>query len=146
MSTRCCVVVKDNGKGSTAGEWHAYLHSDGYPDGVGALCKQFINWAKGPRDHECIGTATVGVPPNVLTEAGKMMACFLGWIWAHGYHSAYMTKDASFHGDLEYIWTIELKEGEAKLTGVELCDNEGFDWDDIPLKSVYDPPEVINPN
>lgn len=127
MSTRCCVIVEDH-RNDPKTELHAYLHHDGYPEGVGALCKQFVEWANVDK----------GVPPNVLSEVGKTMACFLGVIWSKGYTSAYLTDNAGNHGDLEYIWTISLLSQGLIVTGYEVNTKTDIPADKIPNESAYD--------
>jgi len=131
MSTRCVVTIVDR----CGDKYHAYLHHDGYPEGVGTLCSAFIEWFK--REHK--NPYPNDIPPNTLGEAGKTMAVFLGKIWEWGYHSAYMTKGKrEYHGDLEYEWEIYCDGEDSKVRGTTV--GYKLEGKTVPDKSVIPAP------
>jgi len=92
MSTRCQVFVKDNNKNPTALLYH---HWDGYPEGVGKeLVKIFKQYKKISTPH---GDARWFL--DMLPRAYEDADCI--------------------HGDLEYLYVVDLCSGEISYREVK---------------------------
>ena len=108
MSTRAQVIVKDK-----YGEIWFYRHSDGYPDGVKPTIKQFVDYVKAGHIRNNVEQASgwlivlghneyIEQSPDYqkpLPEAGA-------FAWKVG---AYEPSVPRKHGDVEYLYTIDLE-------------------------------------
>lgn len=107
MSTRCQVIVKDR-----RSEVWFYRHSDGYPEGVEKSLKTFLDYVKSEKIRDNAEQAS-------------------GWLVIIG-HNEYNTKDVpdddwkvgayepcppEEHGDIEYLYTVDLDAKEVYYTG-----------------------------
>ena len=133
MSTRCQVVVKD----SYGNELWFYRHSDGYPDGVKKSLSIFLNWLKTDKIRNNVGQAAgwliiLGaieyqtLPTNCFPEAGKELwemdntnifnaMNFSPVDWQIG---AYEPSVSRQHGDIKYLYTIDLAKKEIKVKDI----------------------------
>lgn len=123
MSTRANVIIKDS---STT--LYFYRHSDGYPECTGESLKKF-----------CEGYAS-------KLRADAMQSA--GWLVLHGhseYHPKGVQKDdfmgwkvgayepcEKLHGDVEYIWVVDLERGELQC---HVPHGSAF-WDEPDFKNT----------
>ena len=84
MSTRCNIIVQDSNNSC-----QLYHHCDGYPSGVGAELKEFLNTVDFSRSAE-----------EFAEELEK---------WDHSYENEGIF--ATPHGDIEYLYKIDLTQG-----------------------------------
>lgn len=122
MSTRCNVRIED---GHDDVLWF-YRHSDGYPEGALPTLKRFMSWRKAGLIRENVSQAA-------------------GWLIVLGHHE-YLGDGVSYppssqgilgwkvgayepttgvHGDIEYLYVLDLKECSIKVFKVIWVD-EGF--------------------
>jgi hypothetical protein len=106
MSTRCQVIVKD----SFNDEIWFYRHSDGYPDGVKETLSTFLEWVKDGtiRDNaeQSSGWLIIlGHQEYDGIEMPNIKDNFSSWKVG-----AYEPSIPEEHGDIEYLYTIDLKE------------------------------------
>ena len=107
MSTRCQVIVKDS-----YDEVWFYRHSDGYPEGVKETLSTFISWVKEGKIRDnaeqaagwivILGHVEYNVP-NVPDTNDR----FSGWKCG-----AYEPCSPEKHGDIEYLYTVDLDKKE----------------------------------
>jgi hypothetical protein len=110
MSTRCQVVVKD----SFNDEIWFYRHSDGYPEGVKESLETFLSWVKEKRIRDnaeqsagwliIIGHQDYNVPDIPKKNFGGNINDGMH-DWKVG---AYEPCSPEEHGDIEYLYTIDL--------------------------------------
>jgi hypothetical protein len=122
MSTRAGIIIKDS-----YNEVHFYRHSDGYPDGTMPTLNIFLRWLKdGVIRNDAmqsagwlviIGAMEYNTIPEVAktlepSYGGRMVEkCNLDTLdaptgWKVGSYEP--TTNVGNHGDLEYIYTIDL--------------------------------------
>jgi hypothetical protein len=134
MSTRAGIIIKDEG----GTEIHFYRHSDGYPRGTMPTLRKFLNLVKKGKIRDnasqaagwliLIGAKEYNYSYNVKTgkqinrPAETMFSPSLkekkrtGMGWKVGAYEP--TTNVENHGDLEYIYTIDLKEKEITVRKV----------------------------
>ena len=120
MSTRCQVILKDE-----YGELWFYRHSDGYPDGTMPALEQFMSWVKEGRIRDNVEQAggwliLIGAKEYVDEVGDEPIPWF-----EPGKDSRYGWKCGAFepctpirHGDIEYLYTINLTTKEIKCEEV----------------------------
>lgn len=114
MSTRCNVVIKDNDATK-----YVYHHCDGYLSGVGSELKEFL------RDQY--------KPFNFTAEELRVQL--------NKWDQSYEIDDSGIHGDIEYLYTIEIcKDHSILITAEEL------DWKTDSWKKIIDYTEAILPS
>ena len=90
MSTRANIIIKEN---TTGTEVVLYSHYDGYPNGVGLYLKNTISkFCDFEKDH---------INPTNLTAAIMSSNTF-------NYECEYDTYNTPIHGDIEYLYIIEI--------------------------------------
>ena len=122
MSTRAGIIIKDS-----YSEVHFYRHSDGYPKGTMPTLNIFLKWLKdgvirndamqsagwlviiGAMEYNTIPSVAKSLEPSF---GGRMVEeCDLDTLdeptdWKVGSYEP--TNNVKNHGDLEYIYTIDL--------------------------------------
>lgn len=104
MSTRCNIVIKE-----TEGKFfQLYHHCDGYPDGVGLELEDYIKQ----------------MSPTCLTHGEE----FVEFLCNEDDEYEYEGPGVFLHGDIEYLYIIDLSEGtlicySTWLTGTEDIDD-----------------------
>jgi len=119
MSTRCQVIVKDGWE-----EVWFYRHSDGYPDGTLPTLEKFLQWVKDGKIRDnaeqasgwlvMIGAEEYAYKLNIKTmkyDKRPLETLFepsddTGRDWKVG---AYEPCAPVKHGDIEYLYTVDLK-------------------------------------
>lgn len=101
MSTRCNVVITKKGKKDVI----LYHHHDGYPDGVGADLEKYLANKSFKTPSSC-GNFLVGIEDDEYE------------------------KTVCLHGDIEYLYTIDLDANTIKC-------QEADNWDELKTKDVY---------
>ena len=143
MSTRCNVVLIDEyTKPDIKHPVILYRHSDGYEDGVQETLDKFCGWVREGRIRDNVGQAggwlillgcqeyatgkhghPSGDSPLEDTQPGS-----LGGIsgWEIG---AYELTDWGLHGDIEYLWVVDLATAtwHGKAVPVSATDNDKGD-------------------
>ena len=146
MSTRCNVIIKDSGQ-----TLFLYRHSDGYPDGAGADLIEFVQdyksgamrtnpcqsagWlvvrghfeykAAAPAHANDKGVEIWAASPDRTGPRPNTKDSYDGWECG-----AYEITD-SLHGDVEYIYIIDLEKLELSCR----VPKNGF-WDNANLKNT----------
>jgi hypothetical protein len=148
MSTRCNIIIKD-GSGR---ELIFYRHSDGYPEGALPTLKRFMSWVKDGRIRDNVqqaagwlilvgaeeyGSVYVGggkeVPKKSLTIPDPNNE-FSGWNCG-SYEPSF-----GIHGDIEYLYTLDLDEKTILVQSV--LDDDKYET----IKTITDfseTPEII---
>ena len=111
MSTRANIVVK-----SDRDKLIFYRHSDGYPEGTMPLLVEFMEKVKSGEIRDNVSQSA-----GWLIELGRreMMECFSDKIpqyykWKVGF----IEPTTCIHGDIEYLYTIDLDKKTIKLKQV----------------------------
>lgn len=108
MSTRANIVLKDE-----SGKLIFYRHSDGYPEGTMPILEKFLNRVKSGELRN-----------NIMQSAGhliqmgrdEMLECFKNEIPAYySWKVGFIEPTTSIHGDVEYIYTIDLDKNTIKV-------------------------------
>ena len=146
MSTRCNILVKDE----HSQQWF-YRHSDGYPSETAESLKRFVRWmVEGKARRNVVqGSPWLIVLGN--TETNEMLAKIRednkkrkGTMKFSDTHEAYGGgtepcggsggwKVGSYeitdgeHGDIEYLYTIDLHKGTVKIDGRGKSKTYGFE-------------------
>lgn len=122
MSTRCQVIVKDK-----YSEVWFYRHSDGYPDGTMPSLNKFLGWVKEGRirdnaeqasgwlvliGHEEYLEFNASYEPNLYEPTIK--GSFYGWKVG-----AYEPCSPVRHGDIKYLYTVDLDKKEISVQEVD---------------------------
>lgn len=111
MSTRCNILVQDN-----TGSYQLYHHCDGYPEGVGEELKDYLN------------------TEEFSLEAHEFALELESWDSSYEYEG----KDATLHGDIDYLYKINLEDGT--LTCLDMNGNVIFEYcyyDFFPFERGY---------
>ena len=96
MSTRAVVMFKDD-----SGTYSVYKHCDGYPDGEYGMIRSIQN-------------AKELAWPLPRFEADEFGAAFIA-VNKHQPGDIRLTTGPEAHGDLEYIYTVTLKDGKLHI-------------------------------
>lgn len=125
MSTRCQVIIKDK-----YGEIWFYRHSDGYPKGALPSLKQFLGWVKeGKIRDNCeqaagwlilIGAKEYGTAYSYMSKDDKERPKTMDELFTSGFGNgisdwkvgAYEPSVPKEHGDIEYLYTVDLDKKE----------------------------------
>ncbi len=101
MSTRANIVIK-----SGDDELWFYRHSDGYPEGALPPLEKFLSWVRERKIRDNVGQAAgwLIMIGNAEYEQGKEPGNdgFSGW------KVGSMEPTTGQHGDIEYLYTIDL--------------------------------------
>jgi len=114
MSTRANIIVKAGRE-----KLIFYRHSDGYPEGTMPLLNQFIEKVKSGEIRDNI-TQSAGW----LIELGRreMFQCFSdfsdGFPENYRWKVGFIEPTTSIHGDIEYLYTIDLDKKTIKTKKV----------------------------
>lgn len=103
MSTRCQVIVKDE-----YSEVWLYRHSDGYPEVTKPSLEKFLSWVKdGKIRADAMQSAgwLVILGHQEYAEYRKATADGSPGDWKVG---AYEPCEPKEHGDIEYLYTVDL--------------------------------------
>ncbi len=118
MSTRAIIEITDS-----ECTHRIYCHSDGYPERLGAMIKEFVELAPSI-DPNFPGNKAYWwdesydpykFVPNVAIQADKFAAALLGHLWKNQYTSAYLTdrdpekEVAEGWTDIEYLYKVVLQ-------------------------------------
>jgi hypothetical protein len=125
MSTRANIIIKDK-----YGQLIFYRHSDGYPEGALPTLKKFMSWVKDGKIRDnvdqaagwliLIGAEEYGeiyegcgkyTPKKTLTSPDPNNE-FSGW------NCGSYEPTTSIHGDIEYLYTLDLDEKTILVQGV----------------------------
>ena len=130
MSTRAQVKITDE----FGGELWFYRHSDGYPDGAMPGLEKFLSWVKegkirdnveqaggwlvliGAKEYEYSRVYKDGKAEKVKKESltEPSLDAFSGW--KCGAYEPCSCRD--LHGDVQYLYTISLKDKTIKVESV----------------------------
>lgn len=141
MSTRAQIKITDGQQ-----ELWFYRHSDGYPQGTMPTLQKFLDWVKAGKIRSnveqaagwliLIGAAEYGYTYDYKTRTSSPKATLTEPLddslsgWKCGSYEPCACRD--FHGDIEYFYTISLKEKTIKAKAVRYSKDERFDdWGDI---------------
>lgn len=116
MSTRAGIIITDGNS-----EAHFYKHSDGYPDGTMPMLERFINLVKTKKIRDNTGQAAgwltiIGHEEYLSDNIGTTTLLSLEHndvpknsynLWKVGAFE--FTSDVKNHGDLEYIYIVNLE-------------------------------------
>lgn len=119
MSTRSNIVfVKKDYQNA-----QLYHHSDGYPDGVGAwLTEHYFSLSEKEQDE--------------LTTPEKCAKELNAW------DDSFEIEDCALHGDIEYLYVINLDEESITCYSVDIWDDTTSDEEIISGKSNVSPENV----
>jgi hypothetical protein len=98
MSTRCQVIIKD----AYDSEIWFYRHSDGYPEGVESSLQKFLDLVKSNKIRDNAEQAS-----GWLIIIGREEYACYPQDWKVG---AYEPSISECHGDIEYLYIVDLKE------------------------------------
>ena len=113
MSTRAGIIIKNEYE-----EIHFYRHCDGYPKGIMPSLNKFLSWVKSGairnNPGQCagwlvlIGAAEYGMKLQykMVNDFGQIESIEQPTDWQVG--SFWPTSNVHKHGDLRYIYTIDL--------------------------------------
>lgn len=107
MSTRAQIAVRDGSSTQLL-----YQHSDGYPDGVLPILKQYIQGVRdgGIRDNvsQSVGWLIVWSHKEMM-EANKSLEERFGPSVLNDWKAAYIEPSPEgLHGDIEYLYVVDL--------------------------------------
>lgn len=106
MSTRCNVIIKDENT-----KVQLYHHHDGYPEGVGQNLTEYMEEIK-------------KLPQN---ESSKILSTPLSlakWLCDEDREDEYeLEREVYLHGDIEYLYVIDLGEGTIVCYEVRIHEN-----------------------
>lgn len=123
MSTRCQVIVKDR-----YSEIWFYRHSDGYPEGVAETLNQFLQYVKDGKIRDNAEQAAgwliiighkeyMEQMPDYYKDEPTGTESFAGWKVG-----AYEPSVSKEHGDIEYLYTVDLERKE--ITYIKIGDRK----------------------
>lgn len=113
MSTRANIVLKDGKEKLTF-----YKHSDGYPEGTMPILTEFVESIKSGKFRDNIGQCSGQL---ILLGRKDWENTFndLGGIPAHyAWKVGSIEPTTSIHGDIEYLYTIDLVKKTIKMKKV----------------------------
>jgi len=111
MSTRADIIVKSGRE-----KLIFYRHSDGYPEGTMPLLNQFIEKVKSGEIRDNVSQSA-----GWLIELGRreMNECFSDKIPAYySWKIGFIEPTTCIHGDIEYLYTIDLDKKTIKTKKV----------------------------
>jgi hypothetical protein len=142
MSTRANIIIKD-GSGR---QLIFYRHSDGYPEGALPTLKKFMSWVKDEKIRDNVDQAAgwlilIGAeeygeiyegggkykPKKTLTEPDPNNE-FSGW------NCGAYEPTTCIHGDIEYLYTLDLDEKTILVQGVINVQNCSYK----PIETITD--------
>ena len=139
MSTRAQVIIKDS-----YGEVWFYRHSDGYPEGIKESLSTFMEWVKSGKIRDNVSQSSgwlviIGHQEYNTPAAPDMVNDNVGMSWKVG---AYEPCAPVEHGDIEYLYTIDLEKKQ-----VTYCDIE-TDYSDMENLVLHHGKQqiLLNPN
>jgi hypothetical protein len=125
MSTRANIVIKDKGE-----KLYFYRHSDGYPSGTMPTLEIFSRWIKEGKIRKDISQGsgwlivlgaleyeTVKIPKRVEDTEDPQD-------WKVGAYEP----TTELHGDIEYLYTIDINTGDIDIKKVTYTQNEAGEW------------------
>jgi len=120
MSTRSQVIIKD----SYSEQWF-YRHCDGYPEGIMPSLQKFIGWVRtgAIRDNveqSCGWLVVLGAKEYDTPREPDTLGHLSGWKVG-----AYEPCEKERHGDIEFIYVIDLGDKSIKGYSVKFDDSDG---------------------
>jgi hypothetical protein len=125
MSTRANIVIKDKGE-----KLYFYRHSDGYPSGTMPTLEIFSRWIKEGKIRKNISQGsgwlivlgaleyeTVKIPKRVEDTEDPQD-------WKVGAYEP----TTELHGDIQYLYTIDINTGDIDIKKVTYTQNEAGEW------------------
>lgn len=116
MSTRANIVIKHGREKLTF-----YKHSDGYPEGTMPILTKFIDLVNSGEIRDNVGQAAgwlieLGRQEFLKDQAEfvKTYPSYKGYSWKIGY----IEPTTCIHGDIEYLYTVDLKTRSIKVKEV----------------------------
>ena len=113
MSTRANIIIKDD-----CDKLFFYRHSDGYPEGALPVLEKFLGFVKSGSIRNNVGQAAgwlilLGAQEYEKSFEPNPKDEFMGW------KSGSIEPTTGIHGDVEYIYTIDLVKKEISIEEVE---------------------------
>ena len=105
MSTRANIIIKDN-----SDKLFFYRHSDGYPEGTMPQLEKFMSWVKEGKIRDNVGQAAGWL--IMLGNAEYESGVEPGSDGVSGWKVGAFEPTTGIHGDVEYIYTIDLESKE----------------------------------